>query len=179
MTTPATGNQTATDRYTEFLRQMSLFQGLSDAQLASMVAICRPVDVQAGTAVLREGDSGDNMFILVEGRVEITRTLALKLATGSVGEVEKSFTRLEAKDHVLFGEMALLEQNQRAATVAAATDCHLLEIRQHDFEEVCTADAQLGYTILRNMARQLSARLRRSDQDVLKLTTALSLALDR
>lgn len=183
MTTPAGGSgrsrpAVAVD-IAAFLEGMPLFEGLTAEQVAKIVAICRLADVKAGTAIVREGERGDTMYVLVEGRVEVSRTLSLRLATGGIGESEKSFTQLEAKDRVLFGEMALLEQSERAATVVALTDCHLLEIRHDDFERLCRQDAGLGYIIFRNMARQLSARLRRTNQDVLKLTTALSLALGR
>ncbi len=102
----------------------------------------------------------------------------MRLDADSIGEAEKSFTRLDATDHVLFGEMALLERSERAATVLAITPCELLEIANADFERVCAEDPSLAAIIFRNMARQLSARLRRTNQDVLKLTTALSLALE-
>lgn len=118
------------------------------------------------------------MYILVSGRVEVSRTLTLRLSEGGFGEGEKTFTQLDGKDHPLFGEMALLsEGSQRGATVTALTLCEMLEIQHGDFDRLCQKDPDLAYKVFRNMARSLSARLRSTNQDVLKLTTALSLAL--
>lgn len=162
----------------EFLRQLMLFQDLSPQRVETLRGIARRQTVEAGEAIVREGDRGDTMYVLLEGRVEVSRTLTMRLDEHRIGEAEKSFTRLDAKDHVLFGEMSLLERSERAATVVAVTPCVLLAIAHADFEQVCAADPGLAAIVFRNMARQLSARLRRTNQDVLKLTTALSLALN-
>src|SRR2546428_20274 len=84
-----------------------------------------------------------------------------------------------AKGRVFGGEMALLESSPRGATVTAITDIELLEITHKDFDQLCQENPLLGYRVLRNMASQLSGRLRRSNQDVVKLSSALSLALSR
>ena len=54
-----------------------------------------------------------------------------------------------------------------------------LRLLLQDFDQLCQENPLLGYRVLRNMASQLSSRLRRSNQDVVKLSSALSLALSR
>lgn len=157
-----------------------LFEGLSPEQLSSVAKGGKLVRRPNGETVIREGDRGDCMYILVLGRVGVSRTVTLSLSRTSVGEAEKSFVELDASNHPAFGEMALLEGDSlRGATVTALTDIALLEISQEHFDNLCEEDPLLGYRVLRNMASQLSARLRRSNQDVLKLSSALSLALSR
>ncbi|MCX6023189.1 MAG: cyclic nucleotide-binding domain-containing protein [Chloroflexi bacterium] len=174
-TEPQRSAQAAADE--EFLTGVPLFAGLTPKQIAAVRSICRPVIMPAGLQIVREGETGDVMYILTEGQVEISRVLTLRTATGGMAASEKSFTRLDARDRVFLGEMALLDRGERAATVAALTDCRLLEIGHDPFETLCEMDPSLGQVVFRNMARELSARLRRTSHDVLKLTTALSLAL--
>ena len=65
------------------------------------------------------------------------------------------------------------------ATVAALTDCVLLEITRSDFLRLGEENPQIGYKITRNITGLLCSRLRKADEDTIKLTTALSLALSR
>lgn len=161
------------------LVRVRLFAGLTPKQLELLKRITRTVRCTRNEIIIREGDQGDVMYILDKGKVEVSRTVTLILSRTSVGEGEKSFAQLDADDHPAFGEMALLEKSLRGATITALTDCELLEISQSDFEQVCNEDPLLGYVVFRNIATELSARLRRTNQDVLKLSTAVSLALSR
>ncbi|MBI2886893.1 MAG: cyclic nucleotide-binding domain-containing protein [Chloroflexi bacterium] len=161
------------------LAQIPLFQGLSPQQLEAIEAVAKAEHWHKGETIIQEGDHGDAMYILIEGKVQVSRTVTLSLSRGGVGEGEKSFAHLSADEHPAFGEMALLENSLRGATVTAESDCTLLALANADFERLCQEDPHLGYLVIRNMATQLSGRLRRTNQDVLKLSTALSLALSR
>lgn len=163
----------------DVLSKVPLFLGLAPEQLQMIDAATRSKHCLEGETIIREGEHGNVMYVLTKGKVEVSRTVTLGLARGGVGEGEKSFARLDAEDHPAFGEMALLEDSLRGATVTALTECELLEITHDDFDRLCHQDPVLGYRVIRNMASQLSARLRRTNQDVLKLSTALSLALGR
>lgn len=69
--------------------------------------------------------------------------------------------------------------DKRSATVTAMTDCTLLELSSDEINEVLDADpVSAACFFYKNLALMLSDRLRKSNTDILKLTTALSLALD-
>jgi CRP-like cAMP-binding protein len=161
----------------DFLKTVALFEGLNDEQIRKIALIVHKESVPAGQIILQEGEEGDRMFIIQEGTTEVSRTLTLKVTRNEFGQKEKSFIRLGSG--FFFGEMALLENDVRSATVTTISDCALLVILRDDFNRLCEDHPDIGYRILRNIARTLSGRLRRTNQDVLKLTTALSLALMR
>ncbi|MBI2941225.1 MAG: cyclic nucleotide-binding domain-containing protein [Chloroflexi bacterium] len=161
------------------IRKVPIFDGLTEDQLRAVLGIVRRTRCPAGTVLLREGEIGQTMYVLVEGMVEITKRVTLRLSRTDFGEKTKTLARLDGADAPFFGEMAILEENERSATVTAVTPCELLEIQKGDFEQIAARDPLLGYRIVRNVARMLCARLRSSNRDVLKLTTALSLALAR
>ncbi len=163
----------------EVLAQIPLFHGLTNYQLKDISSISREQRYKKGQVIIREGDSADIMYILIKGSVEISRTVTINISKEQLGELEKSIVKLEAKDHPCFGEVALLEKSLRGATITALEDCHLLGIPGEAFDRICDKDSVLGYIVTKNIARQLSARLRSTNQDVLKLTSALSLALSR
>ena len=159
----------------DVLRNVPLFAGLSQAQLEAVVRAVRPHCVAVDQAILSEGEQGDSMFILVKGSVEVSKRLGPLASVSENGAKEKVLVRLHAPQFL--GEMGLLEGTERSATVTARSECNLLELTQSDFERLAEHDPALGYVVVRNIARVLSSRLRRTDHDMVKLTVALSLAL--
>jgi CRP-like cAMP-binding protein len=154
---------------------MVLFAGLSREQVAEFVKMGHPKRVSEGELVLIEGESGDTMFILVEGNVAISRRLGTTTDDRIGQQHVKRLITLSAPQ--FFGEMSLLEDAERSATVTAATECEVLEISRADFEKLVELDLELGYRIVYNIALVMAGRLRGTNKDVLKLTAALTLAL--
>lgn len=156
-------------------RSMSLFNGLSEEQLARLDSVARRRTVEPGTDVVREGEHSYALFILVSGTVEVSKRLGSALGTETHRGLRKTIVRLTAPQ--FFGEMALLGDTERTATISASDECELLEISEEDFDHLVATDLALGYRLLYNLAVVLCERLRRTDRDVLKLTAALSVAL--
>ena len=99
---------------------------------------------------------------------------------GDVDTREKSLIQLKAEDGVYFGEMSILAENwRRSATTKALTECIVGVINRRDFVSFCESDKELGYRVVKNIAQTLAIRLEKANQDVLKLTTAFSLALQK
>ena len=73
--------------------------------------------------------------------------------------------------------MALIAREKRSASIAALTDCVLLEINRDDFLMLVENSPRLGSKILMSISELLISRFRRVSQDVIRLTTALSVAL--
>jgi CRP-like cAMP-binding protein len=159
----------------EFLKKIALFQDLEDHEVQQVLQHTSPRNFPAGAVILQEGETGDSLFIMCRGEVEITKALTLVLEEDTPRE--KVMVRLRAEDGICFGEMALLENEARSATVTASSDCRLLELRQKDFLALVRENPQMGLKILLRLAQALSGYLRKSNQDVIKLTTALAIAL--
>ncbi len=156
------------------LANVPLFRGLSDEQRRAITAVLRQARARAGEEILTEGDPGRSLFILVDGTVETTKHLGV---VGLDGETPRQKVLVKLSAPQFFGEIGLLEDTPRSATVRAATPCELLELRRDDFEALVASDVHLGYTLMRNIASALIGRLRGTDRDILKLTAALSIAL--
>jgi CRP-like cAMP-binding protein len=93
---------------------------------------------------------------------------------------DKSLNRLTADEHAFFGEMALFGPAcERTATVTAKTRCTIAVLSREKFFRLTETDNEIGYRVLMNIVAILSDRLDKTTKDVLKLTTALSLALER
>ncbi len=153
--------------------EIPLFGGLNEAQMRAIAAILRRGRARAGEVILREGDVGRSLYVLVSGTVETTKAMGVPGPDGAPRR--KVLVRMSAPQS--FGEIGLLEESPRSATVRAATDCEYLELRREDFERLVGSDVHLAYVLVRNIASSLIQRLRRTDRDMIKLTVALSIAL--
>ena len=117
------------------------------------------------------------MYLLEDGVVDVHKTLTVVTSKQEFGTKERSFIRLTGEDHCFFGELALFGNKARSATVQAVSNCKLLIIRGDEFLKLCDKEPHIGYVVIKNIAEILAENLRKTNEDVIKLTTALSLAL--
>ena len=164
-------------KYKKLKNFNSLFNGLSDNELKFVSDIVKRKEVKTSSIIISEGDTGNELFLLDEGIVDIHKTLTIVTSKHELGTKERSFIRLSGEDHCFFGEMALFGSGKRSATVNAVTKCQLLVIEGDDFLKLCDDHPKIGYIVVTNIALILSDYLRKTNDDVIKLTTALSLAL--
>jgi CRP/FNR family cyclic AMP-dependent transcriptional regulator len=160
---------------TASFQKIYLFQDLEESELRQVLdrTCCR--EFADGAVIIQEGEPGDSLFIMQTGEVEITKQLTLVLDEDT--PKERVMIRLNAENGVYFGEMALLESETRSATVTALTDCSLLELHQKDFLDLIEQNPAMGVKMLLRLAQLLSQHLRKTNQDVVKLTTALAISL--
>jgi len=156
-------------------QKIFLFQDIKADELHLVLDRTNRREFPAGTVIIQEGEPGDSLFIMAAGEVEITKQLTLVLDEDT--PKERVMIRLKAENGVYFGEMALLESETRSATVTALTDCALLELHQKDFLELIEEHPAMGIKLLLRLAQILSRHLRKTNQDVVKLTTALAISL--
>lgn len=163
-----------------FLKKIPIFTGLTDEQLMKAMRIMNVRSVGAGTSIIKEHEIGTDMFILLSGEVEVSKMLLLKIAGRGMDQRDKMLQKLSASDYAFFGEMGLFdERSERSASIIALTACDIAVITKEDFFRLAESDMEIGYKILKNIVRIISVRLEKNNRDVLKLTTALSLALER
>jgi CRP-like cAMP-binding protein len=163
------------------LRKIFLFRDLSEDEMEEVLSRTQTRNFPAEAVIIEEGEMGDSMFIMLSGEVAITKRLIVGL--GEDTPKEREMNRLRAEDGVyfeemtLFGEMTLLENEPRSATVTASSECVLLELHQKDFLDLIQQRPDLGVKLLLRLTQGLSARLRKTSKDVVKLTTALVISL--
>ncbi len=100
------------------IAKMPLFSGVPREELASLLTVVAPIKVSRGSAVVREGEPGDSLFLIVQG--------TLRVATRGSDGSDVELARLGAGD--FFGEVALLTRRPRTATVTAVTEAELLRL---------------------------------------------------
>jgi len=138
----------ALDRRLEVLHQA--FPALNEATLALMACQAREIRVAAGDRIFAEGEPGDTFYVILSGCVQVSKFL------------ERDTQRLlrELTPGKFFGELALLEDAPRTASIDALEETTLLCITKDDFQELINVHPEIALPIM----RAVSARLRDSDQ---------------
>ncbi len=138
------------------LRACALFQALPADRLAKVAEIATHRDLPAGAVVFREGDAGSEMYVVVVGKVRISKQVP--------GVGEEALGILEPGSH--FGEMALIDDSPRSADAVAHTACALAVVRREDLDRLMFVDKDLAYDLLWTLVRTLSARLRETNEKI-------------
>ena len=163
----------------EYLKKVPLFKDLNNSQLDKLIATMRTEHFEAGSYVIREGATGSTLYILLEGEVEISKALVLPQWVKTQQKQEKSLLRLSEKHYPFFGEMAMFDDEpERSASIIAIRPCLMAAITKEDLLNILNKNPEIGMIIYRNIASQLVQRLRKANKDILKLTTAFTLALE-
>ncbi|MCH8304278.1 MAG: cyclic nucleotide-binding domain-containing protein [Candidatus Marinimicrobia bacterium] len=158
----------------------AIFKGLNDAQLDKVCEKLVERSYEKNETIFSEGDVGTSLFLLLEGEVEITQALTLNLDNSEIDNREKSLIRLNANVKTFFGEVGLIEKDGvRTATVRTTSNSLITRLSKKDFKELIENDPILGTILLSNIAEVLCQRLRTTNANVLKITTAFSLALSK
>lgn len=135
----------------ETIRNMPIFKYLTYKELVKIMNITKVVETEAGTQIIKDGEDGEELFIILSGTVRVHKG-------------EKELVVLKDGDH--FGEMALIDKAPRSADVTAESKTKLLKITRTKFFEVIRKESVLASKLLWSFLQVLSTRLRQSNEEI-------------
>jgi len=127
------------------LRQIPIFAGVAPAKLKLLAFASDRVSYRTGETLFRQGDPGDAAYVILEGRADI-------LAEADAGQIKIA----ELEDNAIVGEIAILCDVSRTATVRAAAPLEALRIRKDDFLKLLADYPDMMFEILRSLAQRLT-----------------------
>lgn len=136
-----------------FLLATPFFGGLSQASLELLIPMLAERGFEAGATVVAEGEQGCSMFVVYSG----------ELAVGHRGESGQEIPMATLGPGDFFGEMTLIEMQNRSATVVAKSQTVLYELTARQLYMFYKADVRAYVMVLQNINRELCRRLRRAD----------------
>ena len=129
------------DKKVQALKSAPLFEGLSRKELAQLARVSEDLEVEPGEKLCKEGEIGHEFFVIIDGKVKITRR-GRRIATRG------------GSDFV--GEISLLEELPRTATVTAETPVRLFVLTRKDFRHLLDENPNVERKVLRALARRLA-----------------------
>lgn len=143
-------------------KQTDIFFDLTPTELESIAALCQEKRYNTGDVVFEENSAGDELYIIVQGEVDIQVDPSL------VGDANTRPTGLVTittlRRGQSFGEIALVDQGLRSATArCAANNTTLLVIPRDRLIGLCEQQPSLGYRLMRSLAADLALKIRSTD----------------
>ena len=137
-------------------KQVDLFRGLTDEQLLHIEALATREAHTANSLIVNQGDAADKVYIIAAGQVEVS------YRTSSGEDISVLFLG----EGQVFGEMTLVDDGRRSASVIALADGTVVySIDNTVLGTLCAENTGIGYIIMRNIAQDLSFKLRHRDFD--------------
>jgi CRP-like cAMP-binding protein len=167
------------DELLEFLKHVTLFKDIPENLIQLLLKAVEIKEFKRGEDIITEGEHGNTIFILMNGEVSVTKKLTLLTSQSGTSQVDKALIKLKHTNYAFFGEMAMCgDGDVRSATVRAETECILAELTAEQIKSVMDDNPEFGAKFYQNLSGVLADRLRKSNRDILKLTTALTMALE-
>ena len=139
------------------LRNVMLFASLTDEDLEQVGKICNQMTLERGDLIAAQGAPGSELYIITDGFAEV----ALENEGGT------AHVLVNLGSGQIIGEMALIDQGPRSATVRAISNPTIVQvIKREDFEKLCEQNTRIGYYVMKDIAADLSFKLRQRNLSV-------------
>jgi CRP-like cAMP-binding protein len=129
------------DTKVEALKRAPLFEGLSRKELSQLARVSEDLEIPPGATLTKEGDIGHEFFVIIDGETQVKRK-GRSLGTRGAGD--------------FIGEIALLEEVPRTATVTAKTDLRVFVLTSKDFHHLLEENPKVQRKVLRTLARRIA-----------------------
>jgi CRP/FNR family transcriptional regulator, cyclic AMP receptor protein len=143
-----------------FLRTVNLFKEFSEADLRALDSRLEKRRVRKGQVLFRAGDTGDDMFLIRSGSILISKPVT--------GRVEQLLARMGPGE--FFGEMSLVDQSPRSATVQGEVDTLLLSLNRQNLRELVETNPRAAAAFYQAMLGVFVQRLRESGEHIAEIT---------
>ncbi|KAB2867037.1 MAG: cyclic nucleotide-binding domain-containing protein [Chloroflexi bacterium] len=136
----------------QLYKAVELFNGLTNEQIEALITISQEEVYQEDQVIFSQDDEGEKMYIIRSGQVEIS-VQANRQAPAE--------TKIFLGQGQIFGEIALIDYGTRSATVRAMNDETIVDaIHRDSFNQLCQSSTAIGFVVMRNLAIDLSYKLR-------------------
>lgn len=137
----------------ELLQATPFFGAVSDQTISFILEHSETLHKKAGEYFFRQSELGDSLFLLEQGRAVIFKE-----------SCEQEYILRQVSDGQCFGELALIDFTSRSASVRAETDCQAIRVSSAALHGLYQSNSEQFLIIQMNMAREVSRRLRESDE---------------
>lgn len=146
-----------------YLKQSDIFYQFTPTQLEMVANLCQEVVFQAGEIIFKENSSSNELYIIIQGEVEILINPST-VGPASVKNRPADSVIATLRRGQSFGEVALVDEGLRSASARVAQkDTRLLVISRDKVMMLCETYPQLGYRLMHNLAADLAMKIRNTD----------------
>lgn len=149
-----------------------IFDTFTETQLQLVAALCETNTYQTGDILLKENDQSTDLYVIARGGVEVIMNPTFVSNDVTEGEM---VVLTELRQGQVFGEVALVDQGMRSATIRVSqANTLLLRITRSRLMQLCDAYPDLGYKLMKNLAADLAFKIRNTDLTIRQYQLMLS-----
>jgi CRP-like cAMP-binding protein len=149
-----------------------IFDTFTETQLELVASLCEPNTYQTGDILLRENDQTTELYVIARGGVEVIMNPTV---VGTDLDETEMAVLTELRQGQVFGEVALVDQGIRSATIRVSqASTLLLRIDRHRLMQLCDTYTDLGYKLMKNLAADLAFKIRNTDLTIRQYQLMLS-----
>lgn len=149
-----------------------IFDTFTETQLQLVAALCDSNTYQTGDILLRENEQTTEMYVIARGGVEVIMNPTFVSNDVTEGEM---VVLTELRQGQVFGEVALVDQGMRSATIRVSqANTLLLRIARGRLMQLCDTYPELGYKLMKNLAADLAFKIRNTDLTIRQYQLMLS-----
>ncbi len=151
------GNQAQVDnivRKVQIMKSIPMFKHFDYKEMNMTLEIIKTKDLEAGDTIIEEGSSGEDMFIILDGKVQVEKggVKMAKLGSGAY-----------------FGEMSLIDKVKRSATIKTVTSCKVMIIERTPLFALLRKEPRIAMKLFWAFLQNMNRRLRKNDQELANL----------
>ena len=164
------------------LKTYLIFNNIKEKEISLFLDKISLSTYQKDDIIIKEENQGNSILFLIEGNISIYQALTLKTNNYKYQDNrEKELIKIDSNDSSFtFGEISLFNKDKRrTATVKANSECLIGKLKFTDLSQICDKNTRIGYQIMKNVGEIITKQLVRSNNNVLKLTTAFGLMIDK
>ncbi len=136
----------------EYFNKIPIFDSLKPDELKILIKYMNCIGFHEGDIIVKEGEKGNYVFFILEGQLEVIK---------EANENQYATINVIGKGRSI-GEMSMIDETPRSATLRAKTDLVLLRLTKDGFNTIMQEHHEMGIKILKGMARLLSMNLRKT-----------------
>ncbi len=135
----------------KLLAEISIFSGLGKKDYKQILPLLVPIKYPPGSEIIKQDDDGDSMFIIKNGSVRVLRTErnSEEVSLGNLGPGE------------FFGELSLIDNLPRSATVISNDECEIFRLSRHDFDKLIDENEHIALVFYKKCLKESFARFRK------------------
>ena len=163
----------------ENLKKYKIFSNINDLYIEKYISKIKIRTKNVGEFLVTEGSNEDRLIFLLDGECSVSIPLILNNALLQKDDSIKEVYKASSENYPIFGEVYIGEGKKRTANVIALTRCKIGILESNDFFNICENDNRIGYSVMKNLVNMMCDRFENSSNTVLKLSTAITVLLDR
>ena len=163
----------------DILKNYRIFKDINDIDIQKFLNVIIINQVNSKVNIVEEGSIEDRLIFLLDGHCSVSMPLTLQNKLLQNDDSVKEVYKASAKDFPIFGEVFLGAGKKRTANIQSTSNSIIGILEALDFFEICENDPIVGFKVMKNIVDMMCDRFEKNSKTILKLSTAISLLLEK